>query len=179
MFGITRLVSTRLGFQLFRSFSSLKNPVPTVFEPLAPKRNGQAVIPFLQQQLLKKYDPTGKRRALVDPKTGLKAGDIIKVTYLDRTDVIGRVIAIKRAVNSVGTNILIRNKINRVGCEVRIPLYSPNLKNIELISKPKQYLSRNKQYYIRNTKLDVDDLEAFIKRQHKKSEKKLEKAGKN
>lgn len=168
MIGIRRILASSPILTSIRTFKTLKTPVPTVFEPLARKRDGEAVLPFLHKQLLDKYDPTGKRRALLDDKTGLKSGDIIKVTYLDRTDVIGRIIAIKRSHNSVGTNILIRNKINRIGCEVRIPLYLPKLKNIELIHKPKQYLPRNKQYYIRNTKLDVQDLEEFMKRQNKK-----------
>lgn len=129
----------------------------------------------MQKQLLEKYDPTGKRRALVNSISGLRAGDIIKVTYLDRTDVVGRVIGVKRGVNNVGTNILIRNKINRVGCEIRIPVFSPKLRNIEIVHKPEEYLPRAKQYYIRNTKLDVDDVEAFVKRQHKKSAEKNEK----
>lgn len=172
MIGTRRILgSVTLAAQPMRTFKTLRTAMPTVFEPLPPKRNGEPVLPFLHKQLLDKYDSTGKRRALVDSKTGLKAGDIIKVTYLDRTDVIGRVIAIKRCQNSVGTNILIRNKINRVGCEIRIPLYLPKLKNIEVIHKPKQYLPRNKQYYIRNTKLDVNDLEEFVKRKNKNAAK--------
>ncbi|ABN67379.1 predicted protein [Scheffersomyces stipitis CBS 6054] len=142
--------------------------VPTVYEPLPKKRGGENAISYLHKQLVQKYDPTGKRRALVDSKTGLRAGDVIKVTYMDRTDVVGRVLGIKRGQNNVGTNILIRNKINRVGCEVRIPLFSPKLRNIEVLYKPKKYLSRAKQYYIRNTKLDVDDVEAYVKRQQHK-----------
>lgn len=146
-----------------------------VFEPLPKKRNGENVLSHLHKQLLNKYDPSGKRRALVDSKTGLRAGDVIKVTYLDRTEVAGRVLGIKRSVNSAGTNILIRNKINRVGCELRIPVFSPKLRNIEVLYKPEKYLARAKQYYIRGTKLDVvDDVEAFIKRQHKKAERESE-----
>ncbi|KAK6456823.1 translation protein SH3-like domain-containing protein [Scheffersomyces xylosifermentans] len=144
---------------------------PTVFEPLPKKRNGENALSYLQKELLQRYDPTGKRRALVDSKTGLRAGDVIKVTYLDRTDVVGRVLGIKRGQNNVGTNILIRNKINRIGSEIRIPLFSPKLRNIEVLYKPEEYLSRGKQYYIRNTKLDVDDVEAYVKRQQHKLEK--------
>lgn len=143
-----------------------------MFEPLPAKRNGENAMTFLHKQLLQKLDPTGKRQALVNPKTGLRAGDIIKVTYMDRTDVVGQIIGIKRGHNNLGTNILIRNKITRVGCEMRIPLYSPKLRNIEVVHKPTTYNQRNKQYYIRNSKRDVDDLEAFIKRQHKKEQKK-------
>ena len=97
-------------------------------------------------------------------QSGLRAGDAIRVTYLDRTNVVGQVIAIKRSVNSVGTNILIRNKINKTGCEVRIPLFNPNIRNIEVINKPKKYLPRRKHFYIRNTKYDVGDVEASLKK---------------
>ena len=141
----------------------------TVFEPLPKKRNGEQVLTYLNKQLLNKYDPTGKRRALVHPQTGLRAGDVIRVTYLDRSEVVGRVIGVKRSMNTAGTNVLIRNKTNRVGCEVRIPIFSPKLRNVEVIYSPEKYLARGKQYYIRGTKLDVpDDVEAFVKRQQKK-----------
>lgn len=142
--------------------------LPTVFEPLPKKRNGESVISYLHKELLQKYDPTGKRRALVDQDTGVRSGDIIKVTYLDRTNVIGQVIAVKRSVNSVGTNILLRNKINKLGVEVRIPLFNPNIRNIEVVHQPKKYLPRRKQFYIRNTKYDVGDVENFVRKEAKK-----------
>lgn len=168
--GAQALRPTQLAIQAARTFKTFKKDVlPTVFEPLPAKRGGQNVLTFLQKQLLQKYDPTGKRRALV-AKDGLRSGDIIKVTYLDRTSVIGQVIAIKRSVNSVGTNILIRNKINKVGCEVRVPLYNPNIRNIELMHKPKKYLPRRKHFYIRNSKYDVGDLNAFLRRNKKGSD---------
>lgn len=149
-----------------RTYFPIKKPIPTVYEPLPRKRKGDVMI-HLHKQLLEKYDPTGKRRALVDSKTGLRAGDVIKVTYLDRTSVIGQVLAVKRSINSVGTNILIRNKVNRIGVEVRVPVFNPNIRNIEVIHKPQKYLPRGKHYYIRNTKHDVGDLEVLV-RQTKK-----------
>ncbi|OBA20081.1 hypothetical protein METBIDRAFT_79382 [Metschnikowia bicuspidata var. bicuspidata NRRL YB-4993] len=130
-----------------------------VYEPLPKKRNGKSAAEYLHQQLLKKYDPTGKRTALVSGPERIRTGDVIKVTYLDRSTVLGRVLGVKRGVNNVGSNILIRNKISKVGCEIRIPLFNPEIKNIEIVQKPEKYLPRNKQYYIRNTKYDVGDLE--------------------
>lgn len=114
--------------------------------------------------MYKTLDPSGQRRALInkDSKNCLRAGDIIKVTYTDRTSVLGQIIAIKRS--NTDSNILLRNKITKLGCEVRIPVFSPKIKNIEVIQKPARYLARAKQYYIRNTRLDVGDLEANIRR---------------
>lgn len=156
-------------FAAVRTLST--STVPAVFEPLPKKRGGENIMKFLQKQLLQKYDPTGKRRALVKRGEGLRAGDIIKVTYLDRTDVTGQIVAIKRGQNNVGTNILIRNRITKLGCEVRIPLYNPNIRNIELLHKPKEYLHRTKQYYIRNTRYDVGDVEGFLRKEKKKQQK--------
>ncbi|MCP8717865.1 MAG: 50S ribosomal protein L19 [Asgard group archaeon] len=154
--------------------------MPTVYEPLPTKRNGQPVLEYVQQKLLAKHDPTGKRRALVkNDSTGLRAGDIIKVTYLDRSDVTGRVIGIKRGDLNLGTNILIRTTMNRVGSEVRIPVYNPNIRNIECLYKPEKYLPRGKQFYIREHKrLDVGDVEAFIKKQFGDSKKNKKKGSK-
>ncbi|KAK6202781.1 putative ribosomal protein, mitochondrial precursor, large subunit [Scheffersomyces amazonensis] len=154
-----------------RSFTTLKKELPTVYEPLPKKRTGESVLAYLYQKMLNKYDPSGRRRIL--SKT-LRAGDVIRVTYLDRTDVVGRIIAIKRGDNNVGSNILIRNKLNKVGVELRIPLYSPKLRNIEVIQKPEVRLARNKQYYIRNTRLDVQDVESSMKRKEAKKIKETE-----
>lgn len=147
----------------------MSSKIPTVFEPLPAKRNGQSVMTYLHEKLLSKYDPTGKRRSLVDQQNGLRSGDIIKVTYLDRTNVIGQIIAIKRGVRNVGTNVLIRNKINKLGVEVRIPLYNPKIRNIEVLYKPAKYMPRRKHFYIRNTKYDVGDIEAFLSREKKRA----------
>lgn len=141
--------------------------VATVFEPLPPKRNGVNVMDYLHRQLLEKYDPTGKRRALVDQQKGIRAGDILKVSYLDRTNVIGQVIAIKRGHNNVAHNVLLRNKFNKLGIEIRVPIFNPKIKNIEILYKPKEYLSRRKQFYIRNSKYDVGDVENFLRKERK------------
>ncbi|CUM53451.1 unnamed protein product [Debaryomyces fabryi] len=161
--------SSSISLQAVRTFIPFKkDKLPTVYEPLPKKRNCENAISYLHKQLLQKYDPTGKRRALVDQDTGVRSGDIIKVTYLDRTNVTGQVIAVKRSVNSVGTNILLRNKINKLGVEMRIPLFNPNIRNIEVVHKPKKYLPRRKQFYIRNTKYDVGDVENFVRKETKK-----------
>lgn len=171
MFGLVNLIKLVAPLTTRGVFTGVRNIVAAaspVFEPLPKKRNGQSAVSFLHNQLLKKYDPTGKRRALVDTSTGLRSGDIIKVTYLDRTNVTGQIIAIKRGQYNVGTNILLRNKINKLGCEIRIPLYNPNIRNIELLHKPKKYLPRKKHFYIRNSKYDVGDVEALLRKEKKK-----------
>ncbi|EGV64870.1 hypothetical protein CANTEDRAFT_120975 [Yamadazyma tenuis ATCC 10573] len=163
----------RISVQAIRTFIptvKASSQTPTVFEPLPSKRNGQSVMKYLHEKLTKKYDPTGKRTALVDQQKGLRSGDIIKVTYLDRTSVVGQIIAIKRSVRNVGTNILLRNKINKLGVEVRIPLYNPKIRNIEVLYKPKKYMPRRKHFYIRNTKYDVGDVEAFLSREKRKQD---------
>lgn len=135
----------------------------TIYEPLPKKRGGESAASYLQKQLLKKYDPSGKRSALVDPSTGVRAGDSVKVTYNDNSTVYGRVLGVKRGQNNLGTNILLRNRITRVGCEVRIPVFNPKIANIEIIDKPEKYLSRSKHFYVRNTKYDVGDVEALMR----------------
>lgn len=133
-----------------------------VYEPLPKKRNGESILKFLHKELLKKHDPTGKRTELVSPG-GLRAGDVVKVTYNDRTTVLGQLIGIKRGNYNLGTNLHLRNKMNKIGVEMRVPLYNPNIKNIELVSLPNKYPSRKKHYYIRNNRLDVGDLESAPK----------------
>ncbi|RLV95233.1 54S ribosomal protein IMG1 mitochondrial [Spathaspora sp. JA1] len=164
MFG---LIAKRTGFRTssvavhsVRTFVSLKHPKPTVFEPLPKKRNGQNVMEYLHKQLLKNHDPTGQRTKLINT---LHAGDIIKITYMDRSDVTGQIIAIKKGQYNLGGNILIRSKLTRVGSELRVPVFNPNIRFIERLEKPEEYLPGIKQYYIRETSQDVADIEARIK----------------
>ena len=145
--------------------------LPTVYEPLPPKRNGENIMHYVQKQMLAKHDPTGKRRALLDSLNGLRAGDMIKISFTNRNDVIGRIIAIKRGYMNLGSSILLRTKLGRVGSEIRVPVYNPNIRNIELLHKPEKYLPRRTQYYIREKRIDVGDVEAFVKRHQAEKEK--------
>lgn len=162
------LASTAISRGLFCRGVSLTSS-GAVFEPLPQRRNGESAVKFLHKQLLKKFDPLGKRSELVHPNTGVCAGDIIKVTYNDRSTVFGRVLGVKRGQNNLGTNILIRNRVTRLGCEIRVPVFNPVIANIEILEKPSTYLSRNKHFYVRNSKNDVGDIEAMIR--NKESEK--------
>lgn len=135
-----------------------------VFQPLPLRRNGENAMKYLHKELLKKFDPYGKRSELVHPKTGVRAGDILKVTYLDRSTVFGRVLGVKRGQNNLGTNILLRNRITKLGCEIRVPVFNPKIANIEILERPDTYLSRNKHFYVRNSKNDVGDIEAMIRK---------------
>lgn len=138
-------------------------PRKTIYAPLPKRRNGEAATAYLHKQLLQKYDPLGKRSELVNPKTGVRSGDSVKVTYTDRSTVFGRVLGVKRGQNNLGTNILLRNRITRLGCEIRIPVFNPRISNIEIIDRPDKYLPRNKHFYVRNSKNDVGDVEAMVK----------------
>lgn len=134
-----------------------------VFQPLPLRRNGENAVKYLHKQLLKKFDPYGKRSELVHPETGVRAGDILKVTYLDRSTVFGRVLGVKRGQNNLGTNILLRNRITKLGCEIRVPVFNPKIANIEVLERPATYLPRNKHFYVRNSKNDVGDIEAMVR----------------
>lgn len=156
----------------FFARSLVQAPTLTIYKPLPKKRNGMSATKYLHQQLLKKFDPLGKRSQLVNPHTGVRAGDVVKVTYNDRSTVHGRVLGVKRGKDNLGTNILIRNRITKLGCEVRIPVFNPKVANIEIVDKPETYLSRSKHFYVRNTKHDVGDVEAMLKKKLEESKAK-------
>ena len=48
--------------------------------------------------------------------------------------------------------------------EMRIPIFSPLIERIDVLRKSDGKRKRNKHYYIRNTRLDVGDLEAGLKK---------------
>ncbi|CAK9441749.1 uncharacterized protein LODBEIA_P56170 [Lodderomyces beijingensis] len=152
--------------QSMRTFRYLKKPLPTVYEPLPRKLVGVSAMKYVQDHMLQKHDPTGRRRELLSSSSkGLRAGDIVKVTYMDRTDVTGRIIAIKRGRMNLGSSLLLRTKINKVGSEIRVPVYNPNIRLIERVYKPEKYMRARAHYFIRGTKFDVGDVEAFARRQ--------------
>lgn len=74
----------------------------------------------------------------------------------------GYVLAIDR--NGPDSTILLRNKVTKIGVEMRISLFNPIIERIDIVKRPAKYNGRNRHYYIRDTRLDVDDLEALAKK---------------
>lgn len=138
----------------------------TVYEPLPDAHKGKTIMDNIRESLFEKYDPSGWRRNLINKKNSdcLRSGDIIRVNYKNQPNnsFMGYVLAIDR--NGPDSTILLRNKVTKIGVEMRISLFNPIIERIDIVKRPAKYNGRNRHYYIRDTRLDVDDLEALAKK---------------
>lgn len=118
-----------------------------------------------QLKEIEKLDPEGWRRKLISKENSerVRTGDVVRVIYTTRTipTFIGQVIAKNQT--GLAASLVLRNQVNKIGVELKVKLFSPLISRIDIIRRPRKYRPRNKQYYIRDTKLDVGDLETSLR----------------
>ncbi|SCV03973.1 LAME_0H14730g1_1 [Lachancea meyersii CBS 8951] len=115
-------------------------------------------------------DPQKWRRDLISPhnKDRLRAGDVVRVAYnaqkCNYDNLMGYVLSVDRKELTQDASILLRNQYAKTFVEVRVPVFSPLIERIDLIRRADKRRQRSKHYYIRNTRLDVGDLEAGMRK---------------
>lgn len=114
--------------------------------------------------MLKKYDPTSEKTKFIDHESGVKLGDFVRVSYNNKKSVYGTVIQIRRCEKSIGHNILLRSKHDTIGCEIRVPLFNPNVTKLEIIKKLDTVKKERNLKHIRNTDQDVLDIKTYLKK---------------
>jgi large subunit ribosomal protein L19 len=94
-------------------------------------------------------DPAGERRALFDKKNrqGVKVGDILRVTFKSGDPFAGVCLNIRS--RGIDTAFLLRNKLTKIGCEMWIKLYSPNVEGVEIIQRTEKRKRRARLTYMR------------------------------
>lgn len=95
-------------------------------------------------------DPTGDRKALFDYRRSMrsvKPGDIIRVTFKSGDPFSGVVLAIRS--RGVDTSVLMRNQLTRVGVEMSIKVFSPNVEGVEIVQRTEKRKRRARIYYMR------------------------------
>lgn len=131
-----------------------------VYEPLPTLRQGKPLMEHIKQAQYEKFDKSGAKRlalSLQNPDR-IRSDDIVTIVYKNQKPVTGQVIMIKRA--GLNSTILLRNKITGLGVEMNIPVYHPNIIRLDLVRRPANYKPRNRHYYIRNSRLDVGEINA-------------------
>lgn len=133
-----------------------------VYEPLPKLRQGKDLMLFVKEAQYNKFDPSGVKRKILDKSNPekLRSGDVVRIVYKEQSPAVGAVIAINKS--GLGTTLLLRNMITGVGVEIHVPVFSPMVERIDIVRRPAKYKGRTKHYYIRNTRLDVGDLESSI-----------------
>jgi ribosomal protein L19 len=113
--------------------SKCKDPVATV-------RESQLAV----------LDPSGERRALVDYRRNprsVKVGDILRVTFKNGDPFSGVCLSIKLC--GVDTSFLLRNELTRVGVEMSVKVFSPNVESVEIVQRTAKRKRRARLYYMR------------------------------
>ena len=62
----------------------------------------------------------------------------------------------------VDTAILLRNQLTRVGTEMWVKVYSPNVVGIEIVQKVEKRVRRARAYYFRKPKHDRGNLQGIL-----------------
>ena len=107
-------------------------------------------IDFIAQTQLQKLDPSGKRRELFDYRRharSVKPGDIIRVTFKNGDPFAGVVLSIK--LRGADTSVLMRNQLTRVGVEMSVKVFSPNVESVEIVQRTQKRKRRARLYYLR------------------------------
>lgn len=142
---------------------------PPVESPVTPK-NGVLLKNLSKIELDTKLDPTEWRRKLISKHNSecVKAGDVVRVVYdkekCSYETFVGYVLSLDRKELVQDASLLLRNQISKSVVEVRLPVFSPLIKRIDILKKGDGSRKRNKHYYIRGTKLDVRNLESKTRR---------------
>jgi len=86
---------------------------------------------------------------MIDEKTleQIKPGTRVKV-HEKGGQFSGIVLARKHGKDAGGT-FTVRSKLGDVGVEKIYPIYSPNIKKVDIVTKPRKKVKRSKLYYLR------------------------------
>ena len=95
-------------------------------------------------------DPTGERKELFDYRRNprsVKSGDILRVTFKSGDPFSGVCLGIR--LRGIDTSFLLRNQLTRVGVEMWIKVFSPNVQSVEIVQRTKKRKRRARLYYMR------------------------------
>lgn len=128
-----------IGPKKIRVFPPPPTPCSTCKEPVNEFRNSQLAL----------LDPTGERRKLFDPISdqGIKVGDIVRATFKNGDPFSGLCLNIRQ--RGVDTAFLLRNRLTKVGCEMWVKVFSPNVAGVEIVQRTPKRKRRARLYYMR------------------------------
>lgn len=104
----------------------------------------------VQEAQLAQLDPTGERRALFDYRRSprsVKVGDVLRVTFKNGDPFSGVCLSIR--LRGIDTSFLLRNQLTRVGVEMSIKVFSPNVESVEIVQRAEKRKRRARLYYMR------------------------------
>ncbi|KAJ9660619.1 hypothetical protein H2201_006877 [Coniosporium apollinis] len=145
-----------------------------VVAPPNPKKICPDPVKAVEDAQLQLLDPTGARRRLFDKSNieAAKVGDILLVRFRPGSgqsdQFAGVCINIRR--RGVDSAILLRGQLTRVGVEMWVKLFSPNVEGIEVVQRKEKRARRARLYYMRQPKHDVGSVENLVRQYQRRSQ---------
>jgi len=87
---------------------------------------------------------------MIDKETLEKIKPGTKVKVFEKTGQFSGIVLSRKHGKEAGGTFTVSSKISDVGVEKIYPIYSPNIKKVEIISVPRRRVRRSKLYYLRN-----------------------------
>ncbi|EAS31124.3 mitochondrial 54S ribosomal protein IMG1 [Coccidioides immitis RS] len=130
------------------------SPASTYKDPIASFTKDQLAV----------LDPTGERQNLFNKRNrqGAKVGDILRVTFKSGDPFAGVCLNIRQ--RGIDTAFLLRNQLTRVGCEMWIKVYNPQVQAVEIVQRSEKRKRRARLTYMRQTKHDFGTVEGVVQK---------------
>jgi len=120
-------------------------------------------VATITKSQLATLDPTGERKDLFDYRRNprsVKVGDILRVTFKSGDPFSGVCLGIR--LRGIDTSFLLRNQLTRVGVEMWIKVFSPNVQSVEIVQRTKKRKRRARLYYMRKPEHDMGSVENIV-----------------
>ncbi|KAE8139446.1 translation protein SH3-like domain-containing protein [Aspergillus pseudotamarii] len=120
-------------------------------------------VAAVTESQLAALDPTGERKALFDYRRNprsVKVGDILRVTFKNGDPFSGVCLSIR--LRGVDTTFLLRNELTRVGVEMWVKVFSPNVESVEIVQRTEKRKRRARLYYMRQPRHDMRSVENIV-----------------
>ncbi|KAL2824060.1 translation protein SH3-like domain-containing protein [Aspergillus cavernicola] len=120
-------------------------------------------ITTVKESQLAVLDPTGERGTLFDYRRNprsVRVGDILRVVFKNGDPFSGVCLSIKLC--GIDTSFLLRNELTRVGVEMMVKVYSPNVQSVEIVQRTQKRKRRARLYYMRKPKHDMRSVENVV-----------------
>ncbi|TKX26780.1 putative ribosomal protein L19 [Elsinoe australis] len=140
-------------------------PLPVPRQTVPPiKKVCSDPVSIITSTQLRTLDPSGQRTRLFSPSNPerINPGDVVLVRLANSDPVSGVCLNIRRR-TPIDTAILLRNQLTRVGVEMWIKVYSPNVTGIEVVQRKEKRARRARLYYMRTPKHDVGSVEGLVR----------------
>ncbi|KKK26700.1 mitochondrial 54S ribosomal protein [Aspergillus rambellii] len=131
--------------------------------PPSPTATCKDPITAVRESQLAEIDPTGERRALFDYRRNprsVKVGDILRVTFKNGDPFSGVCLSIR--LRGIDTSFLLRNQLTRVGVEMSVKVFSPNVESVEIVQRTEKRKRRARLYYMRKPRHDMGSVENIV-----------------